>query len=72
VASVARSPKEEKGPPGAPPPEPHWEVVVEAPNPDGRVRPGMTGELKVLYERTTVAGAVVKGVAETFRRDLLR
>jgi hypothetical protein len=32
----------------------------------------MTGELKVLYERTTVAGAVVKGVAETFRRDLLR
>ena len=72
VASVARSPNDEKAAPGAPPPEPLWEVVVEAPNPDGRVRPGMTGELKVLYERTSVAGAVVKSVAETFRRDLFK
>jgi len=69
VASVARIPQPEKGAPDA---EPRWEVVVESPNPDGRIRPGMTGELKVLFERTTVAGAVLKGVSETFRRDLLK
>jgi len=50
----------------------HWEVVVETDNPGGRVLPGMTGETQVLVERTTLAGAVARGVRGTFRSDLLK
>jgi len=70
VVSVGRSPREEEG--AAPAGEPRWDVVLEAPNPGNRVLPGMTGEAKVLYERTTVGGAVLRGIRETFRGDLLR
>jgi len=50
----------------------HWEVVVETGNPGLRVLPGMTGEMQVLLERTTLAGAVARGVRGTFRSDLLK
>lgn len=51
---------------------PHWEVVVETGNPGTRVLPGMTGEARILVERTSLAGAVARGLRGTFRSDLLK
>jgi putative peptide zinc metalloprotease protein len=79
VVSVGRSPRGEDAAAGTgataaagPKGDPTWDVLVEAPNPGGRIRPGMSGEVRILYERTTAAGALLSGIGETFRRDLLR
>ena len=51
---------------------PHWEIVVEAENTDGRVLPGMSGDVRVLLGRTSLAGALLRGVGDAFRPDVLR
>ncbi|MHC4821002.1 MAG: HlyD family efflux transporter periplasmic adaptor subunit, partial [Planctomycetota bacterium] len=48
-----------------------WRVVVEAPNPDGIALPGMTGEVEVVFERTSLARAFAIAVGRTLRTDLL-
>ena len=72
VVSVSRQPLDEKDEKMKEVTGPHWEVVVEAENPGLALYPGMTGEVKVFTDRTTVAGAIVKGIRGTVRTDLLR
>jgi putative peptide zinc metalloprotease protein len=72
VVSVSRQPLDAKDDRLQEATGPHWEVVVEAHNPGLRVRPGMTGETRVLLERTSLAGAVARGFRSTVRSDLLK
>jgi putative peptide zinc metalloprotease protein len=72
IVAVSRTPVDAKDPRVAEAAGPRWEVVVEADNPGGRIRPGMTAELSVVLEETTVAGALARGVRGTVRTDLLR
>jgi multidrug efflux pump subunit AcrA (membrane-fusion protein) len=72
VVSVSRQPLDEKDTRMKDVTGPHWEVVVEAPNPGLALYTGMTGEVSVLVERTTIAGAFLKEIRGTVRTDLLR
>jgi hypothetical protein len=72
VVSVSRQPLDAKDDRLQAVTGPHWEVVVETGNPGLRVLPGMTGETRVLLERTSLAGALARGIRGTFRSDLLK
>ncbi len=72
VVSVSRQPADERDERLRQATGPHWEVVVEAEQPGFAVLAGMTGEASVVLERTTLAGAIARGLGGTVRSDLLK
>jgi putative peptide zinc metalloprotease protein len=45
----------------------HFEVLTELPNPHLRLRPGMTGNVKISVDRKSVAGRIARNLADLLR-----
>jgi putative peptide zinc metalloprotease protein len=69
VSGEAIRPKETDAGP-APTSMARWDVVIEIPNEDGTLRPGMSGEATVNLDRVSMLVATWDAVRQTFRADV--